>query len=277
MWTQKSPPASITNHLLLWMNVMFDFICIGFAMRNAKKATNSKWKWMSLAGIKPAWIKAIRCNIGIKWIMVRYILELTVRQNLHFFYQCRCNLLLFTELGMDTRNHNTYDKVLILTINRNSVKLLNIVYHLSVSVTGRSKAPVRKTIGCWFDSRWRRTFSLWIFRFLCVSHSSTKHIQMKSSITFIQSNRSLPLFCFLLRSIKIVRKGKKVANVMPINQIPLSFKIFPLKHKMFWKVKTLNLLYFSTAKYIFRKHQNSFYLKQIKKKNEFPEATKYYC
>ena len=137
MWTQKPPPASITNHLLLWMNVMFDFICIGFAMRNAKKATNSKWKWMSLAGIKPAWIKkATRCNIGIKLIMVRYILELTVRQNLHFFYQCRCNLLLFTELGMNTRNHNTFDKCIgkcwFYSYAVISVKLLNRVYHLSV-------------------------------------------------------------------------------------------------------------------------------------------------
>ena len=108
---KKPHPASIANHLLLWMNVMFDFICIDFAMKNAKKTTNSKWKWMSLAGIKPAWIKATRCNISIKLIMVRYnILELTVRQNLHFFYQCRCNLLLFTELGMNTGNHNTFDK-----------------------------------------------------------------------------------------------------------------------------------------------------------------------
>ena len=78
------PPASITNHLLLWMNAMFDFICIGFAMRNTKKATNSKWKWMSLEGIKPAWIKATRCNIGVKLIMVRYILELTVQTNSAF-------------------------------------------------------------------------------------------------------------------------------------------------------------------------------------------------
>ena len=49
---------------------------------------------------------------------------------------------------------------------------------------------------------------------------------------------------------------------MPINLIPLSFKIFPLKHKMFCKVKTFNLLYFSTAKYIFRNHQNNCYLNQ---------------
>ena len=53
---------------------------------------------------------------------------------------------------------------------------------------------------------------------------------------------------------------------MPINLIPLSFKIFPLKHKMFCKVKTFNLLYFSTAKYIFCNHQNNSYLKQVSKK-----------
>ena len=53
---------------------------------------------------------------------------------------------------------------------------------------------------------------------------------------------------------------------MPINLIPLSFKIFPFKHKMFCKVKTFNLLYFSTAKYIFRNHQNNSYLKQVSKK-----------
>ena len=52
---------------------------------------------------------------------------------------------------------------------------------------------------------------------------------------------------------------------MSINLIPLSFKIFPLKHKMFCKVKTFNLLYFSTAKYIFR-NQNNSYLKQVSKK-----------
>ena len=48
--------------------------------------------------------------------------------------------------------------------------------------------------------------------------------------------------------------------------IPLSFKIFPLKHKMFLKVKTFNLLYFSTAEYIFRNQQNNSYLKQVSKK-----------
>ena len=53
---------------------------------------------------------------------------------------------------------------------------------------------------------------------------------------------------------------------MPINLIPLSFKILPLKHKMFCKVKTFNLLYFSTAKHILRNHQNNSYLKQVSKK-----------
>ena len=44
--------------------------------------------------------------------MVRNVLELTVRQNLHLFYQCRYYLLLFTELGMDTSNCNQFDNLL---------------------------------------------------------------------------------------------------------------------------------------------------------------------
>ena len=41
----------------------------------------------------------------IKLIMVKYVLQQTVRQNLHFFHKCRWYLLLFTfKLSMNTQN-----------------------------------------------------------------------------------------------------------------------------------------------------------------------------
>ena len=54
---------------------------------------------------------AILC---IKLIMVRCVLEQTVRQNLHFFYKCRCYLLLFTKLCKTTQNHNQFDKCIVM-------------------------------------------------------------------------------------------------------------------------------------------------------------------
>ena len=45
-----------------------------------------------------------------------------------------------------------------------------------------------KEKGRWFDSRPRHKFSFWIFRIRNVVHISAKTIQMKSSMTFIQSN-----------------------------------------------------------------------------------------
>ena len=45
-----------------------------------------------------------------------------------------------------------------------------------------------KARGRWFDSRRRHTLSFLIFRLYPVDNSSTKTIQMKSSMVFIQSN-----------------------------------------------------------------------------------------
>ena len=50
--------------------------------------------------------------------MVRFVLELTVRKNLHFFDQCRYYLLLFTELCMNTSNHNQFDTYKFMHIQR---------------------------------------------------------------------------------------------------------------------------------------------------------------
>ena len=47
-------------------------------------------------------------NACMKLILVRCVLELTVRQNLHFFYQYRCYLLLFTERCMNRPHHNQF-------------------------------------------------------------------------------------------------------------------------------------------------------------------------
>ena len=45
----------ISMHLLLWINVMPDFICMGFAKLwgNRKQAKNSKWKYMSQQEMEP--------------------------------------------------------------------------------------------------------------------------------------------------------------------------------------------------------------------------------
>ena len=47
---------------------------------------------------------------------------------------------------------------------------------------------------CWFEYHWRQIFSFWSFRLPPVHHSTVKPITMKSSITFIQSNRSIKLY-----------------------------------------------------------------------------------
>ena len=49
----------------------------------------------------------------MKLILVRCVLELTVRPNLHLFYQYRCFLLLFTERCMN--NHTTINFILALS------------------------------------------------------------------------------------------------------------------------------------------------------------------
>ena len=64
---------SLITYYSGWMSCLISFV-LASLWGTQRKAKNSKWKWMSLAGIKPAGIKkATRCNIGIKLIMVRYI------------------------------------------------------------------------------------------------------------------------------------------------------------------------------------------------------------
>ena len=89
---------------------------------------------------------------------------------------------------------------------------------------------------------------------------------MKSSITFIQRNRSPPFLLFVKVNKNSTERKKKSCKRNAHKSDSLSFKIFPLKHKMFCKVKTFNLLHFSTAKYIFRNHQHNSYLKQASRK-----------
>ena len=112
---------SISMHLLLWMNCMLDFSGMGFA--ELWGTGNIKWneniclfyKLFASRYLRPLghtltddnlfliilhnhciWIKSTRGNICIKLILVRFVLELTVTQNL-FFYQCRyLHVLLFT-------------------------------------------------------------------------------------------------------------------------------------------------------------------------------------
>ena len=116
----------ISLHPLLWMNVVLDFICMGFvelrATGNKQKIKNgnicihreSNWRPLAfqrgsnhsatltindmlLKLLHYFGISANSCsNSCMKWILVSCVLELTVRQNLHFFYQCRCYLLLLT-------------------------------------------------------------------------------------------------------------------------------------------------------------------------------------
>ena len=74
--------------------------------------------------IKTAWIKicVFFLNTGlsspqlitrIKFNMVSYVFELTVKQNLHFFHRCICYLLLFIELCLNTPKYNQFDNVLL--------------------------------------------------------------------------------------------------------------------------------------------------------------------
>ena len=56
-----------------------------------------------MRGISKLWKNqhtSIQC---IKLIILTYVLQQTVRQNVHFFQKCRCYLLLFTELCMSTK------------------------------------------------------------------------------------------------------------------------------------------------------------------------------
>ena len=132
------------------MNVMLDFICMVF---NVLWATGSKRKYTPRSGIEPAtpcfpacrsnhsdiktvnnvFLKLLQYvftllsnntfdNVCMKLILVRYVLELTVRQNLHFFYQYRCYLLLLTERCMNEPLHNQFVLALPHVLSDNNVK-----------------------------------------------------------------------------------------------------------------------------------------------------------
>ena len=54
-----------------------------------------------------------------KFNYVRCVLELTVRKIYISFYQCRCHLLQFTELCMNTPNPNQFDTGIAMCVNFN--------------------------------------------------------------------------------------------------------------------------------------------------------------
>ena len=54
--------------------------------------------------------------VCMKLILVRYVLELTVRQNLHFFYQYRCYLLLLTERCLNKPRHNQFHTCIVTRV-----------------------------------------------------------------------------------------------------------------------------------------------------------------
>ena len=67
----------------------------------------------------------------LKLILVRCVLELTVRHNLHFFYQYRCCLFLFTELWMNEPNHNQFHTCIVTrVITSLLVKVVCTIYSL---------------------------------------------------------------------------------------------------------------------------------------------------
>ena len=71
-----------------------------------------------------------------------------VRQSLNFFYKCRCYLLLFTEICMNTYIYSIWSRfchVLIAVIYVDCVKVLNALpsYDLSVVAERSSKSDGR--------------------------------------------------------------------------------------------------------------------------------------
>ena len=56
-----------------------------------------------------------------KLILVRPVLEMTVRHNLHFFKQYRCYLLMFTELCMNKSNQNQFRTRIVTRVTRVSI------------------------------------------------------------------------------------------------------------------------------------------------------------
>ena len=100
----------------------------------------------------------------------------------------------------------------------------------SVSVAELSKVPARGVKGCWFESRWRHTrISIFNFRLLRVPHSSAKPIQMKSSMTFIQSDRYLEKYIILKRRVVYIN-----ACVLAIFKAWIRFHFPPILYKSFF-------------------------------------------
>ena len=127
-------------------------------------------------------------------IVVRGVLELTIRQNLQSFYRWRCYLLLCWELFMNTPKHNQFDtcfvtRVLIQIIYDNAVKVLSTLKLLSqrsrmVEGAGLAFGRGKRLMGL---IRLETYIFILIFRFR--SSLLGGPIQMKSSMTFIQNNR----------------------------------------------------------------------------------------
>ena len=114
-----------------------------------------------------------RGNASMKLILVRCVLELTFRQNLHLFYQCRYYLLLFAELCMNKPNHKQFHTCIVnvlIDMSKKSKRLNN--RSLTFSVSEWLEAPRWKAMGRWFDSRCRHIFSFCFFRLLPVALSS---------------------------------------------------------------------------------------------------------
>ena len=59
----------------------------------------------------------IDVSIRIRLCTFRCVLELAVIQIVHFFYQCRCYLLQFTNLSISTPNRNQFDTCVITRID----------------------------------------------------------------------------------------------------------------------------------------------------------------
>ena len=94
-----------------------------------------------------------------------------------------------TSVTMDS--HQCPEKLtsILLTLRLGKVKVTKVVGDNDIQ--DLSKAPVWKERGRWFASRQRHIFSFWIFCLFPIPDSSVKPIQMKSRMTFIQSNRCI--------------------------------------------------------------------------------------
>ena len=68
------------------------------------------------------WVNSIRDDTCTKLMLVRGVLELTVRQNLHFFYQCRYYLVLYSECFTNTSNPNQFDTSVVIRVDFNNIR-----------------------------------------------------------------------------------------------------------------------------------------------------------